>query len=82
MSADPTGRAAPAPTRLLARPGAIAFLTALYAALYFVWEQSHWGSQAVRDLVGNVAFMPFNLGVLVLFALASRQEVLDRLAAL
>jgi diguanylate cyclase (GGDEF)-like protein/PAS domain S-box-containing protein len=78
VSADPTGRTAPAPTRLLARPGAIAFLTALYAALYFVWEQSHWGSQAVRDLVGNVAFMPFNLGVLVLFALASRQEVLDR----
>ncbi|HET9041206.1 MAG TPA: EAL domain-containing protein [Gemmatimonadales bacterium] len=78
MSADPAGRPAPAPTRFLARPGAIAFLTALYAALYFVWEQSHWGSQAVRDLVGNVAFMPFNLGVLVLFALASRQEVLDR----
>jgi diguanylate cyclase (GGDEF)-like protein/PAS domain S-box-containing protein len=57
--------------------GTIAFLTACYAALYFVWEQSHWGSPAVRNLVGNVAFMPFNLGVLTLFGLASRSEVLD-----
>ena len=57
--------------------GTIAFLAALYARATIVWEQSHWGSQAVRDLVGNVAFMPFNLGVLVLFALASRKEVLD-----
>src|SRR6185295_14287177 len=57
--------------------GTIAFIAALYSAGYYVWEQSHWGSQAVRDLVGNVAFMPFNLTVLVLFALASRNEVLD-----
>ncbi|MEP6689291.1 MAG: diguanylate cyclase, partial [Gemmatimonadales bacterium] len=57
--------------------GTVTFLTALYALGYLVWEQSNWGSQAVRDLVGNVAFMPFNLLVLTLFALASRQEVLD-----
>ena len=57
--------------------GSLAFVTALYAALYLVWEQSHWGSPALRDLVGNVAFMPINLGVLVLFALASRREILD-----
>ena len=57
--------------------GTIAFLTALYGVLYLVWEQSHWGSEAVRDLVGNVAFMPLNLGVLVLFVLASRKQVLD-----
>ena len=57
--------------------GTIAFLTALYGVLYLVWEQSHWGSEAVRDLVGNVAFMPLNLGVLVLFWLASRQQILD-----
>jgi diguanylate cyclase (GGDEF)-like protein/PAS domain S-box-containing protein len=57
--------------------GTIAFLTALYGVLYLVWEQSHWGSEAVRDLVGNLAFMPLNLGVLTLFLLASRQEILD-----
>jgi diguanylate cyclase (GGDEF)-like protein/PAS domain S-box-containing protein len=57
--------------------GTIAFLTALYSVLYLVWEQSHWGNEAVRDLVGNVAFMPLNLGVLVLFVLASRKQVLD-----
>src|SRR4051812_1618308 len=57
--------------------GTIAFVTALYGALYLVWLQSSWGSAAVRDLVGNVAFMPLNLGVLVLFLLASRGERLD-----
>ena len=65
------------PRRSWVPAGTIAFLAALYSAGYFYWEQSHWGSQAVRDLVGNVAFMPFNLAVLVLFWLASRQEVLD-----
>jgi diguanylate cyclase (GGDEF)-like protein/PAS domain S-box-containing protein len=57
--------------------GTVAFGTALYGALYLVWEQSGWGSATVRDLVGNVAFMPLNLGVFTLFALASGQEVLD-----
>ncbi|MDT7787342.1 MAG: hypothetical protein QOF58_5761, partial [Pseudonocardiales bacterium] len=57
--------------------GTVAFVTALYAVLYLVWEQSGWGSATVRDLVGNVAFMPINLTVLTLFALASRQEILD-----
>ena len=65
------------PRRSWVPAGTIAFLAALYSAGYFYWEQSHWGSQAVRDLVGNLAFMPFNLAVLVLFWLASRQEVLD-----
>ncbi|MBA3497185.1 MAG: hypothetical protein H0T86_08775, partial [Gemmatimonadales bacterium] len=58
--------------------GTVAFLTALYGALYLVWEQSRWGSPAVRDLVGNAAFMPLNLAVVVLFGLGSRREVLDR----
>ena len=49
----------------------------MYAIVYLVWEQSHWGGAAVRDFVGNVAFMPLNLGVFTLFALASRQELLD-----
>jgi diguanylate cyclase (GGDEF)-like protein/PAS domain S-box-containing protein len=57
--------------------GIIAAGAALYAVAYLVWEQGHWGSPATRNLVGNVAFMPFNLGVLTLFALASRQETLD-----
>ncbi|MEA2725257.1 MAG: hypothetical protein QOH59_3028 [Gemmatimonadales bacterium] len=57
--------------------GTVAFITALYAVLYLVWEQSGWGSATVRDIVGNVAFMPINLTVLTLFALASRQEILD-----
>jgi diguanylate cyclase (GGDEF)-like protein/PAS domain S-box-containing protein len=58
-------------------PGTVAFAIALYAALYLVWEQSNWGSAWVRDLIGNVAFMPLNLSVLTLFTLASRQEILD-----
>jgi len=65
------------PPRSRVPVGIVAFFTAFYAILYFVWEQSGWGTPAVRDLVGNVAFMPFNLGVLVLFAIASRNQVLD-----
>ncbi|HET6837930.1 MAG TPA: EAL domain-containing protein [Gemmatimonadales bacterium] len=57
--------------------GSVACATALYAVLYLVWEQSGWGSAPVRDLIGNVAFMPLNLGVLTLFALASREQSLD-----
>src|SRR3954469_2825531 len=34
--------------------GTVAFVTALYAVLYLVWERSGWGSPTVRDLVGNV----------------------------
>ena len=65
------------PTRSWVPVGTIAFFALLYSAGYIYWEQSQLGSQAVRDLVGNVAFMPFNLGVLLLFWLASRQEALD-----
>ena len=57
--------------------GSVAFATALYAVVYLVWERSQWGSAALRDFIGNVGFMPLNLGVLILFALASRGEVLD-----
>ncbi|HEX3275709.1 MAG TPA: EAL domain-containing protein [Gemmatimonadales bacterium] len=74
MSASPTA-ASPARFRLPA--GTITALTVIYGAVYLFWEQSDWGSQAVRDLIGNVAFMPLNLGVLTLFALASRKQVLD-----
>jgi diguanylate cyclase (GGDEF)-like protein/PAS domain S-box-containing protein len=57
--------------------GSIALATALYAVLYLVWERSQWGGETVRALIGNVAFMPINLGVLILFVLASKQEILD-----
>jgi len=76
--AAPTSPApAPRRTRSWVPIGTVTFFTALYAAGYFVWEQSNWGTQAVRDLVGNIAFMPFNLGVATLFALGSRNATLD-----
>ena len=62
-ASGPVQAQAEAPARSRAIPGLVAFVTALYAALYLVWEQSHWGSAALRDLIGNVAFMPLNLGV-------------------
>src|SRR5207248_2562782 len=65
------------PRRFRLPVGTVAFVTVLYAALYLVWEQSHWGSEALRNLLGNVAFMPLNIAVAVLFGLASRNEVLD-----
>jgi diguanylate cyclase (GGDEF)-like protein/PAS domain S-box-containing protein len=55
----------------------IAIFTAYYALGYLIWERGDWGTPAVRDLVGNVAFMPLNLGVVLLNALASRRQVLD-----
>jgi diguanylate cyclase (GGDEF)-like protein/PAS domain S-box-containing protein len=77
-AATPTSPApAPRRARSWVPIGTVTFFTALYAAGYFVWEQSNWGTQAVRNLVGNVAFMPFNLGVATLFALGSRNQMLD-----
>jgi diguanylate cyclase (GGDEF)-like protein/PAS domain S-box-containing protein len=57
--------------------GALALATAVYAVLYLAWESSGWGSASTRDLIGNISFMPLNLTVLTLFALASGQESLD-----
>jgi diguanylate cyclase (GGDEF)-like protein/PAS domain S-box-containing protein len=73
----PQSTTADQPPRGRAPVGSLALITALYAALYLVWEQSHWGGAALRDLLGNVAFMPINLGVMTLFALASRNRALD-----
>ncbi|HUQ14825.1 MAG TPA: EAL domain-containing protein [Gemmatimonadales bacterium] len=53
------------------------FVTALYAIGYLVWERNDWGTLQIRDLVSNVAFMPLNLAVMTLTALASRSPVLD-----
>ena len=52
-------------------------LTACYAVLYLVWERSDWGSPEMRDLISNVAFMPLNLTVLALNAVAARNPTLD-----
>ena len=61
------------------RPPALTatFVTLLYAVGYLVWERSDWGSPAVRNLVSNVAFMPLNLAVATMTALASRSTLLD-----
>jgi len=57
--------------------GPIALTAALYAVAYLVWERSDWGSPTMRDLIGNVAFMPLNLAVAGLNLAASRSTVLD-----
>src|ERR1700674_2945992 len=57
--------------------GAATVLTALYAIGYLIWERSQLGSAELRDLVGNIAFMPLNLAVLTLNGLASRNPTLD-----
>jgi diguanylate cyclase (GGDEF)-like protein/PAS domain S-box-containing protein len=72
-----TGGAPGAPPRPVFPVGTFALLTALYAAAYLFWERSAWGSPELRDLLGNVAFMPLNAGVVALFALASRRRILD-----
>ena len=71
------GAAVPVTSNRLVPVGSVAFATALYALFYLMWEQSGWGSATVRAIVGNVAFMPINLTVLTLFALASKREILD-----
>ncbi len=55
----------------------ITLLTALYGVGYLAWERSALGSPEIRDLVGNLAFMPLNLCVVILNGLASRSPVLD-----
>ncbi|MGH7525506.1 MAG: putative bifunctional diguanylate cyclase/phosphodiesterase [Gemmatimonadales bacterium] len=57
--------------------GIVTIITAVYALGYLIWERSEWGTAAVRDLVGNVAFMPLNAAVVTLMALASRNQLLD-----
>src|SRR5918995_756179 len=69
ISADAPRRRIPALTAT--------FVTALYAVAYLVWERNDWGTPAIRNLVSNVAFMPLNLAVVTLMALASRSAVLD-----
>jgi hypothetical protein len=67
--------ATPSPPATTAGP--IAAGTALYAIFYFVWERSGWGSPEFRDLLSNIAFMPLNAMVALLFGLASRSQILE-----
>jgi len=57
--------------------GPVVLVTALYVLGYLAWERSGLGSPAVRDFVGNAAFMPLNLTLAVLCLLASTRTVLD-----
>ncbi|HEY7683718.1 MAG TPA: EAL domain-containing protein [Gemmatimonadales bacterium] len=59
------------------RAGTVTLLTVLYAFAYLAWERSGWGSQAVRDLIGNIGFMPLNLTVAVMLHLAARNPGLS-----
>ena len=52
--------------------GTLTGLAAVYMLFYLVFERAGWGSTELRDLLGNVAFMPLNLTVMILNAVASR----------
>jgi diguanylate cyclase (GGDEF)-like protein/PAS domain S-box-containing protein len=58
-------------------PGLVTALTAGYAIAYLWWERTGIGNTMLRDVMGNVGFMPFNLVCLVLNGLASRNRDLD-----
>ncbi len=72
---DGAGRAADESAVL---PGPVMLATVAYALTYLMWERGGWGGPAIRDLIGNVAFMPLNLAVVVLNLLASRNSKLDQ----
>ncbi|HSE66317.1 MAG TPA: hypothetical protein VLB12_04985, partial [Gemmatimonadales bacterium] len=57
--------------------GSLTGLAAVYMLFYLVFERAGWGSTELRDLLGNVAFMPLNLTVMILNAVASRNQDLD-----
>ena len=59
------------------RAGQITVLTAIYGLVYLIWERGGWGGPELRDLISNVAFMPLNIAVIVLTALAARNTSLD-----
>ena len=70
--------ALPPAARIRSNPvGIVTALAAAYGLAYLVFERAGVGSKDLRDLLGNVAFMPLNLAVAVLNWLASRQTVLD-----
>ena len=55
--------ALPAAARIRSNPvGIVTALAAAYGLAYLVFERAGVGSKDLRDLLGNVAFMPLNLG--------------------
>ena len=58
-------------------PGVWTVATAAYAVLYVTFERSGAGTEPLRDLVSNLAFLPLNLLVATLNLLASRHASLD-----
>ncbi|HTO72976.1 MAG TPA: EAL domain-containing protein, partial [Gemmatimonadales bacterium] len=57
--------------------GPATLMTALYALAYLAWERSGWGGDTVREVFGNLGFVPLNLVSAVLCLLASRHTILD-----
>jgi diguanylate cyclase (GGDEF)-like protein/PAS domain S-box-containing protein len=57
--------------------GPATVVAAVYGLAYLVFERAGVGSQALRDLLGNAAFLPLNLLAAGLAFAASRQLVLD-----
>ena len=58
-------------------PGVWTVATAAYAVLYVAFERAGVGTEPLRYLVSNLAFLPLNLLVAVLNLLASRHPSLD-----
>jgi hypothetical protein len=79
LSGDPV-RDQPRPKATLPeaayRPGPVTVGVAIYGLLYLVWERTGWGSETVRNVVSNVAFMPLNLAVAALYGRASLNPTL------
>jgi diguanylate cyclase (GGDEF)-like protein/PAS domain S-box-containing protein len=57
-------------------PGPATLGVAIYGLFYMVWERAGWGSETLRNVVSNVAFMPLNLTVAALLGRASRNHTL------
>ncbi|HET8623789.1 MAG TPA: PAS domain S-box protein, partial [Gemmatimonadales bacterium] len=49
---------------------------AIYGLLYLVWERTGWGSETLRNVISNVAFMPLNLAVAAILGRACRNDSL------
>ncbi|MGH7628073.1 MAG: putative bifunctional diguanylate cyclase/phosphodiesterase [Gemmatimonadales bacterium] len=58
------------------RPGPVTLGVAIYGLVYLVWERAGWGSDTLRNIVSNVAFMPLNLTVAALLGRASRNPAI------
>src|SRR5262249_14044859 len=52
--------------------------TAVALLIYLGWQAFRWGGPANQQLIGDLAFIPFNLGAIVAAVLASRAHRHDR----